>query len=144
MSHATVMRRIADEVGLDSIVQLGIRSGTRDEFDMARGCLLSGRDLILRDSVLGAVRRRPIYLTVDIDVLDPSCAPGTGCPEPGGAAFLDVLSLLHSLQGAHVVGFDVTEVLPSADVNDITSIAAAKLVRDGALAFGKQPSKPER
>jgi len=143
MSHATVMRRIAEEVGLGSIVQLGIRSGTRDEFDMARGCLWSGRDLILRDSALGAVRRRPIYLTVDIDVLDPSCAPGTGCPEPGGATFSDVLSVVHSLRHAQVVGFDVTEVLPSADVNDITSIAAAKLVRDAALAFAKRPSKPE-
>jgi agmatinase len=142
LSHATVMRRISDLIGLDRIAQLGIRSGTREEFELARGCLQSGPSLRLTDRARAAIARRPVYLTIDIDVLDPSCAPGTGCPEPGGARFSELLDLVYALRGSNVVAVDITEVLPSADVNDITSVAAAKLVRECVLAFGSQ--QPER
>jgi agmatinase len=136
-SHATVMRRLADDIGLSRIAQYGIRSGTREEFALARQCLHSGPDLTIARTVRDRIHTRPVYLTIDIDVLDPSSAPGTGCPEPGGATFSDVVRFLYDLRGLHVVAVDVTEVLPAADVNDITSVAAAKLVREAALLFGK-------
>lgn len=134
-SHATVIRRVAEEIGLERIVQCGIRSGTREEFEVARQCLSSGPSLQLHRAVRDRIRSRPVYLTIDIDVLDPAVAPGTGCPEPGGATFMELLSLIHSLKGLRVVAVDVTEVLPAVDVNDVTSVAAAKIVREAALAF---------
>jgi agmatinase len=135
ISHATVMRRVADQVGLERICQFGIRSGTREELELARRCLHSGPALSLPDEARHRIGARPIYLTIDVDVLDPSSAPGTGCPEPGGPTFAELWAFITSLRGLNVVAMDVMEVLPAADVNDITSIAAAKLVRDGALLF---------
>jgi agmatinase len=137
LSHATVIRCIADDIGLDHIVQYGIRSGTREEFALARQCLYSGPDLQVSRATRDRIHTRPVYLSIDIDVLDPSCAPGTGCPEPGGVSFADLMGLIYSLRGLNVVGVDVVEVLPSVDVNDITSAAAAKIVRECALAFGQ-------
>lgn len=136
LCHATVMRRVADQVGLDHIVQCGVRSGTAEEFQTAKKCLHSSQELDLPKGIRRAIGSHPAYVTIDIDVLDPSCAPGTGCPEPGGPSFSDLLSFMYSLRGMRVVGADVTEVLPAADINDITSIAAAKLVREIALLFG--------
>jgi agmatinase len=141
LSHATVMRRIADEVGIGRIAQCGIRSGIREEFQLARSCLSSEPGLRLNGAALAEVERSPIYLTIDIDALDPSCAPGTGCPEPGGPGFADLLEFIASFAGCNVVGADVMEVLPAVDSNDITSIAAAKLVREIALAFGPQAAR---
>ncbi|MBM2810408.1 MAG: agmatinase [Chloroflexi bacterium] len=137
LSHATVMRRVAEDVGFDRIAQYGIRSGTREEFEVARRCLFSGPSLRVDRSVLDRIHTRPVYLTIDIDVLDPSCAPGTGCPEPGGATFSELLGFVYSLRDLNVVAVDVMEVLPAADVNDITSIAAAKLIREAALLFAR-------
>lgn len=135
LSHATVMHRIADEVGLARIAQYGVRSGTREEFTLARQCLDSKRALEASTGAIERLSSQPIYLTIDIDVLDPSCAPGTGCPEPGGPTFAELIAFLHSLRPLHVVAADVMEVLPALDANDITSIAAAKLVRELVLLF---------
>jgi agmatinase len=137
LSHATVMRRVADEVGFERIAQYGIRSGPREEFEIARRCLFSGPTLHIDRAVLDRIHSRPVYLTIDIDVLDPSCAPGTGCPEPGGVTFSELLSFLYDLRNLNVVAVDLMEVLPSVDVNDITSVAAAKLIREAALLFAK-------
>ena len=106
-----------------------------------RGNALVTREA-LRRAGPGALASLPpmeqVYLTLDIDVLDPSCAPGTGCPEPGGVPFAELVDLVYSLRGLNVVAVDVMEVLPAVDVNDITSVAAAKLVRECTLAFGSR------
>lgn len=135
VSHATVARRLAELVGWSALVQVGVRSGTRAEFEASTACLFSTSALALPAFVLEELRSRPVYLTIDIDVLDPAFAPGTGCPEPGGSSFHELMSLLATLQSVRVVGLDVVEVLPSFDVADITSVAAAKLVREAALLF---------
>jgi agmatinase len=137
LSHATVMRRIADEIGYDRICQCGIRSGTREEFELGGRCLHSGQDLHLPVEARTSIGRHPVYLTIDIDALDPASAPGTGCPEPGGPTFAELWDFVASLRDLNVVAFDVMEVLPAADVNDITSIAAAKLLRDAVLLFAQ-------
>jgi arginase family enzyme len=77
-----------------------------------------------------------VYVSIDIDVLDPAHAPGTGCPEPGGVTFRELAGFLYSLGGLHVVGLDVMEVSPSLDPANITAAAAAKLVREAILLFG--------
>ncbi|NLF27535.1 MAG: agmatinase, partial [Clostridiales bacterium] len=84
LSHASVMRRVWDMAGDGRIFQFGIRSGDRDEFAFARGHTELHRfDLSAFSEALERIGGRPVYFTLDLDVLDPSCFPGTGTPEPG-------------------------------------------------------------
>ena len=138
-SHATVMRRCGEILGHDSIFQVGIRSGTREEFAFGRE--LSG--CFIQDVLEGArraaerLRGRPVYLTVDIDVVDPGFGPGTGTPEPGGCSSAELLEALRELDGLNVVAMDIVEVNPMVDVGFATSILAAKVAREGILMFTK-------
>ncbi|HKX18538.1 MAG TPA: agmatinase, partial [bacterium] len=135
VAHATVMRRLLD--GGVPLVQLGIRAGTRQEFDLARGrCLYCDRGVAVPSDVLERLEGRPLYLTVDIDVLDPSEAPGTGNPEPMGASYGELLDAMKQLSDLRVVGMDVVEVAPPLDTTGRTSILAASLVREMILLFG--------
>ncbi len=136
LCHATVFRRIAEHIGPRSLVQVGIRSGTREEFEYARSLLHSSKELALPPEVRLALSDRPVYLSIDIDVLDPSVAPGTGCPEPGGPGFSEVMAFLYSLHDLRVVAVDLVEVAPKFDPAGITAAAAAKLVRELSLTFG--------
>lgn len=134
IGHATVMRRILD--GGCPLVQLGIRAGTQEEFALARRrSLLVSRGVHLPDPLLATLRSRPLYLSVDIDVLDPSVAPGTGNPEPDGAAYPELLAALQSLRGHRIAGMDVVEVAPPWDPGGRTPVIAASLVRDMLLLF---------
>ena len=81
------------------------------------------------------ISNRPLYITIDIDVLDPSYACGTGTPEPGGCSPADMFTALHILKNLNVIGMDVVEVSPIYDMTDRTPILAAKIVREGILAF---------
>jgi agmatinase len=130
ITHATWANVVGEEIGFDRIVQLGVRSGTREEHQRARTCRHSSASLAIPSDVLADLHRRPLYVTIDIDVLDPSMAPGTGCPEPGGPSFRELMATLYTLRDCDVVGADVMEVLPDCDVADITSITAAKIGRE--------------
>jgi|SRR5581483_4691081 len=136
LTHATWAYHAATEFGFDSLVQLGIRSGAREEWAHTRGTACTSPDLELPEAIRARLSDRPVYLTVDIDVLDPSAAPGTGCPEPGGATFAELEAFLHGLAGLRVVAVDVVEVAPALDPSEITAAAAAKIVRDAVLMFG--------
>ena len=132
--HATVMRRLVD--GGCPLVQLGIRAGTREEFELGRARSLHfSRGVRLPDPVLDTLRPRPLYLSVDIDVLDPAVAPGTGNPEPDGAAYADLLAALLSLRDHRIVGMDLVEVAPPWDPGGRTAVVGASLVRDMLLLF---------
>jgi len=136
LSHACTMRRIWEILGDDRIVQLGVRSYTREEWRFARShCRWSLDSLALPETVLAELRARPVYLTLDVDVLDPAFAPGVGNPEPGGPAFSDLCAALRALGRVRVVGMDVVEVSPLFDPAEITATAAAKLVRELILQF---------
>ena len=86
------------------------------------------------------VGERPVYVSIDIDVLDPAHAPGTGTPEPGGLMTREVLRLVRGLSGLQLVGADVVEVSPAYDHAEITALAAAHLAYEllSALAVGKR------
>ena len=132
--HATVMRRLLD--GGCPLVQLGIRAGTREEFEMARRRSLHlSRDVLppppLRDSLAG----RPLYLSVDVDVLDPAVVPGTGNPEPDGSRYADLVAALRTLTSHRVVGLDLVELSPPCDPGGASAIVAASLVREMILLF---------
>ncbi|MGI6557456.1 MAG: agmatinase [Limnochordia bacterium] len=136
-SHATVVRQIVDLIGGERVYQFGIRSGTREEFAFGRAntrFFPGGVDGLA--SVLEELAGRPLYLSIDIDVLDPAFAPGTGTPEAGGIGSRELLQALYGLKGLRLVGMDIVEVCPPADPGDITSLLAAKLVREALLLWG--------
>jgi agmatinase len=139
IGHATWLYWLGREYGLESTVQLGVRSGTREEFARARECAWSSPRLEMPSALRQRIGRRPVYLTIDIDVLDPSAAPGTGCPEPGGPGFSELEAFIHGLMDLNVIGADIMEVLPDCDPGDITSLAAAKLGRELLLMFVGDP-----
>jgi agmatinase len=137
LTHATWLHHVGRDFGFEVIHQVGLRSGDRDEWQLARGSTAwSSTELSLPHAVRDRIGRLPVYLSIDIDVLDPAHAPGTGCPEPGGVTFRELAGFLHALEGMHVVGMDVMEVSPSLDPANITAAAAAKLVREAILLFG--------
>lgn len=128
LSHASVLYHIQRLVGTARVFQLGIRSGEREE--MLRADQL-WPDLAALDHVVKAIGGRPTYLTIDIDVVDPAFAPGTGTPEPGGitaAELLDAARLLSS--GLNLVACDIVEVAPMLDPSGRTAILAAKATRE--------------
>lgn len=131
LSHASVMRRVAEVVGPERIWQFGIRSGTREEFRLARHLF---PDLDALAKCLAAFAERPLYLSVDIDVADPAFAPGTGTPEPGGPTAREVLDAVRAVATERLVAMDVMEVSPGLDPSGRTAILAAKLVREAVLA----------
>jgi agmatinase len=155
--HGTWMREAIQErlVIPEATVQIGIRSPaaaeTREFVLRNGGCVIGARELRGRDSasqlasVIDQVRaragrhRHPVYLTLDIDCLDPAFAPGTGTPEAGGLSTAQVLTLLEELADLNWIGMDCVEVAPAYDHADITSLAAATFVwtyLSGRIACG--------
>jgi len=136
-THATWLNHVGQEFGFARIHQVGLRSGDRAEWGLARSqTAWSSTDLSLPLAVRERIGRLPVYVSIDIDVLDPAHAPGTGCPEPGGVTFRELAAFLYSLEDLHVVTVDVMEVSPNLDQANITAAAAAKLVREAILLFG--------
>lgn len=136
-SHATVMKHISKLVNPKNIYQFGIRSGLKEEFQWAKEHtnLFFGEIVKPLESVLNKMKGKPIYITIDIDVLDPAFAPGTGTPEAGGITSKELLKAVHILEDFNVIGMDLVEVLPMCDVGDITSIVACKIIRECILSF---------
>jgi guanidinobutyrase / D-arginase len=97
------------------------------------------------DAVVDRVRERvgdlPVYLSVDIDVLDPAHAPGTGTPEPGGLTSRELLMILRGLDGLHLVGADVVEVAPAYDHAELTALAGAAVAYDFLALFARQAAR---
>lgn len=138
-SHATVMRRVSEVIGAENLFQFGIRSGTKEEKEFSTHCKvlpLSGKGI---EKALSKAGGRPIYLTIDIDVLDPAFAPGVGTPEPGGISSQELLEVLSFLSKGNIVGFDLVEVCTPYDPSSITAILGAKLIKEILLITDKIP-----
>lgn len=135
-SHATVVRRIVDLIGGERVYQFGIRSGTREEFCFGRAnTRFFPGGLGGLEAVLGELAPHPVYLSIDIDVVDPAFAPGTGTPEAGGIGSRELLEALYAVKDLRLVGMDIVEVCPPVDAGDITALLAAKLVREALLLW---------
>ena len=132
LSHASVVRRIYDLLGDNSIFQFGIRSGDKAEFDFAKAHThLQLFDFSGLEEVIKNLQGRPVYFTLDLDVLDPSCFPGTGTPEAGGVTFLELMKAAFKVfDGCEVVGFDMMELSPPYDPSGISTDTALKLLRE--------------
>ncbi|MCL2842110.1 MAG: agmatinase [Oscillospiraceae bacterium] len=138
LSHASVIRRCWDLLGNGRISQFGIRSGDRAEFAWAEGRVHTQLfDFTGLGHVLDTLTGKPVYLTVDLDVLDPSIFPGTGTPEAGGVGFSELLqALLLVISQANVVACDVNELAPALDPSGVSTAVACKVVREMLIALG--------
>lgn len=139
LSHATVIRRCYDLLGDGRIHQFGIRSGERAEWDFAFAHTdfhpFNVKDVL--DVVLALGSDVPVYVTLDLDVLDPSLFCGTGTPEAGGVFFQDLEEALLALEALNVVGFDMNELSPHYDASGVSTAVACKVLREMLLAYVK-------
>jgi agmatinase len=136
LSHSTVMRRVIDRLGKGRLFQIGIRSGTEEEFKLAKEMksIVSTDERSLR-AMVSRLANRPVYITLDLDLFDPSLVPGVGTPEPGGLTFQAFVTLLKVLKTLHVIGFDIVELTPDYDPTQISSVTASVILREMILAF---------
>ncbi len=143
-SHACVTRRAVEHVGLDNVCAVGVRSIGREELERddvvphvtAFDIFEHGIEWGVKKALDGLKCDR-VYLSVDIDGVDPAYAPGTGTPEPFGLTPLDVKKTIN-LIGDRLAGFDVVEVCPPADPAGITAILAARLINEARAVYGRQ------
>ena len=139
ISHANPMKRIADLESVDNITQIGIRGFGNPVF-MAEAAKKAGSKIITAETALKngmdwvidqVPKAENMYVTIDIDVLDPTHAPGTGTPEPGGFNYLQMREMLRKLPDkGKIIGFDVVEVNPLFDQSQITAQVAVRLIID--------------
>ncbi len=128
LSHATVMRRILDFLPTDRFHQFFIRSGTKEEFEFMRKNKTLKRNPENTVKLIG--KKTPVYISIDMDVLDPSAFPGTGTPEPGGIDFNTLIDTLSRFKELNIVGIDFTELSPDIDNTVISTITACKIIRE--------------
>lgn len=136
-SHATVMRKVAEMLGPKRLYQFGIRSGIREEFQFAKEYtnMVKGEVLEPLLKILPELKGYPVYVSLDIDVVDPAFAPGTGTQEAGGCTSKEIIKTIHSLSELNVVGFDLVEISPALDSSERTALLGAKIVREAILGF---------
>ena len=137
-SHACVLRRCWEMLGDDRIYQFGIRSGDREEFRWAREGHVKMHKFNLDGltEVIEKLQGKPVYITLDLDVLDPSIFPGTGTPEAGGVTFVELMNaVIEAAQGVNVVGCDVNELSPVYDPSGVSTAVAGKIIREFLLAL---------
>ena len=136
LSHATVMRRVHDLVGDGRIYQYGIRSGEKEEFEWAKSHVdMNKYDCSQLSKAVYRTSGKPVYITIDIDVLDPGEMPGTGTPEAGGVSFTELLKAVISLSDSRIVGADIVEVSPPCDPGGASTATACKLLRELLLVM---------
>jgi len=134
-SHATVIKRVWELLGDNRIYQFGIRSGLKAEFDWAEAghTNLNKFGYETLDQVVEIVGDKPVYVTIDLDILDPSIFPGTGTPEPGGISFTDMMTIIKKLSNLNIVGADVVELAPDYDSTGVSTAVASKIIREMLL-----------
>ena len=138
LSHACVLRRCHDILGDGRIHQFCIRSGDREEFTFAKTHTemhkfdFSGLEALTAELCRTQV---PVYLTIDLDCLDPSCFPGTGTPEAGGVTFMQLLNAILTVSKSNIIGADVNELAPMLDASGVSTAMACKVLRELLLAL---------
>lgn len=141
LSHACVMRRCWELIGDGRIYQFGIRSGDSEEFAWAgQGHVAMHKfDFEPLDETIDQLKNKPVYLTIDLDVLDPSVFPGTGTPEASGVTFMELLTAsLKVIDRLKVVGCDLTELCPAYDQSGMSTAVAGKMLRELLIALAKK------
>ena len=153
ITHGTVFRRAFEEglLAEDKSMHIGIRGPIYDKMDLVDDASFGFRiiragdlDFLGIEGAAEQVRQRvgdaPVYISIDIDVLDPAFAPGTGTPEMGGLNSRELLHVLRRLDGLNIIGADVVETAPDYDHAEITCVAAATVAFDLVTLMSKTPS----
>jgi agmatinase len=136
LSHATVLRRCWELTGDNRIFQFGIRSGGKSEFLWGEEHVYTNKyNFSTLEEILNKIKNYPVYLTIDLDVLDPSVFPGTGTPEPGGVSFHELLNAVLLMKNINIVGCDINELSPHYDSSGVSTAVAAKILRELLLAI---------
>lgn len=137
LSHASVIRRCHDFLGDGRIFQFGIRSGMKSEFEWANTHThLEKFTLTTLPEVVKSLKDVPVYVTIDLDVLDPGTFPGTGTPEPGGITYRELLDAIQELQSlTNIVAADVVELSPQYDPSGASTAVACKTIRELLLTL---------
>ena len=140
LSHACVLRRCWELTGDGRIHQFGIRSGDREEFRWGKDHVETRKfDFEGLEETLDRLKGKPVYFTLDLDVLDPSVFPGTGTPEPGGVSFEELRKAAELVcRKADVAACDVNELSPPYDPSGVSTAAACKIVREMLIALQKK------
>ena len=135
LSHATVLRKCYDLLDGGTIYQFGIRSGDRSEFEWAKTHIHQHLfDTEGLDEAIEALKDKPVYITIDLDVLDPSVFPGTGTPEAGGITFKELeAAILKMRKLNNIVGADMVELSPDYDTSHVSTQVASKVLRELVL-----------
>lgn len=145
LSHATFLRHCHKFLGDGRIFQFGIRSGSIEEFNwINEGHVYSHRyDLETLDEICMKIKDKPVYITIDLDILDPGLFPGTGTPEPGGLSFKEFLVGFDHFDNIlnNIVGADLMELAPMLDPSGISNAAAGKALREMVLLIHKKLEK---
>ena len=126
MSHSAVIRHVSKIVGAQNIKQIGIRSGMKEEWEFMK----EHNTLISNYSELDCFKGKKIFVTVDLDVLDPSVMPGTGTPESGGMQFNELVGWFEYLKNFDIIGADVVELAPDYDASGVSTAVATKVIRE--------------
>ncbi|MED3861769.1 agmatinase [Priestia megaterium] len=140
LSHSTPIRKVAELIGPENVYSFGIRSGMKEEFQWAKenGMHISKFEVLepLKE-ILPTLAGRPVYVTIDIDVLDPAHAPGTGTVDAGGITSKELLASIHAIAKSdlRIVGGDLVEVAPIYDSSEQTANTASKLIREMILGW---------
>lgn len=138
LSHATVMHRVWDIIGDGRIYQFGIRSGDRSEIYWGRNHVYTNKfNFNTLEEVVDKLKGKPVYFTLDLDVLDPSVFPGTGTPEAGGVTFMELLNAVLKVSELNIVGMDINELSPVYDQSGSSTALACKILRELLLCVGK-------
>jgi agmatinase len=140
LSHSTPIRKACGLMGAENIYSFGIRSGMKEEFQWAKeaGMHISKFEVLEPlKQILPKLAGRPVYVTIDIDVLDPAHAPGTGTVDAGGITSKELLASIHEIarSDVRVVGCDLVEVAPIYDPSEQTANTASKLIREMILGW---------
>ncbi len=137
LSHAAVIRRAWDFMGDGNISQFCIRSGEKAEFEWAKTHThLEKFTYDTLSSVVESIEAgTPVYVTIDLDVFDPSIFSGTGTPEPGGIFFNDMIKILKTLSPLNIIGADVVELSPHYDQTGVSTATACKVIRELMLTI---------
>src|SRR5881409_4116142 len=137
-NYASALARVMDTVPPERVYQVGIRTGAREEYHRRRPRFYPAFAVHPLDAIrtiLPELRGHPIYVTIDVDVLDPSEAPGTGSPEPGGLRVPELIDIVRLLGDCQVIGGDLVEVTHAWDPTGRTGIAASWVIREALLSW---------
>lgn len=135
-SHASVIRRCWDFLGDEKIYQFGIRSGSREEFLWAKDhTYMEKYSMNTLSDIIEKLKDVPVYITIDLDILDPSIFPGTGTPESGGITFKEMMDGIKEFEKLNIVGGDIVELSPNYDTTGTSTATACKVLREVILTI---------